>query len=55
MVNLGDPLITCPLSFISLVVSRGLLTIIVNFITPSLFILVRQINDGDNDDDDDDD
>ena len=55
MVNLGDPLIACPLSFISLVVSRGLFAIIVNFITPSLFILIRQINDDDDDDDDDDD
>ena len=48
-------------SVISLVVSWGLLAIIVNFITPSLFILMRQINDDDdddeydNDDDDDDD
>ena len=36
-------------SVISLVVSWGLLTIIVNFITPSLFILIRQINDDDDD------
>ena len=42
-------------SVISLVVSWGLLAIIVNFITPSVFILIRQINDDDDDDDDDDD
>ena len=40
-------------SIISLVVSWGFLAIIVNFITPSLFILIRQINDDDDDDDDD--
>ena len=36
-------------SAISLVVSWGLLAIIVNFITASLFILIRQINEDDND------
>ena len=39
-------------SLISLVISWSLLAIIVNFITPSLFILTRQINDDDDDDDD---
>ena len=38
-------------SVVSLVVSWGLLTIIVNFITPALFIVIRQMNDDDGDDD----
>ena len=37
-------------SAISLVLSWGLLAIIIKFVTPSLFIVIRQINDDDDDD-----